>query len=168
MVHLIFLVLFALAAYHNPPLLFKFLKAKLDQGAQPHALGQDHPNPPWKLPSTTASSNTSVRRNNPTGVNLAGVSAYTSRSATRVPPKTTPSATLFSSERKAILSTTKQRDRPPPMVGVFWYSNNTRKKNTDEPPTKPKIPPSPNIDPLHKPTTMMTTRQATKAQEACE
>jgi hypothetical protein len=54
------------------------------------------------------------------------------------------------------------------MVGVFWYSHNTRKKDTNEPPTKPEIPPAPNNDPLHKPTSMMTTRRATKAQEARE
>jgi hypothetical protein len=168
MVHLIFLILFAIAACHNPPLPFKFLKAKLDQGAQPHALRQDHPDPPWTLPSTAASSNTSVRWNDPTWVNLAGASAYKSRSATRVPPEATPSATLFSSERKTILSTTKQRYCPPLTVGVFWYSHNTRKKDTDEPPTKPEIPPAPNIDPLHKPTIMMMTRRATKAQEARE
>ncbi len=54
------------------------------------------------------------------------------------------------------------------MVGVFWYSHNTRKKDTDKPPTKPEIPPAPNINPLHKPTNMMTTRRATNAQEARE
>ncbi len=54
------------------------------------------------------------------------------------------------------------------MVGVFWYSHNMRKKDTNKPPTKPEIPPAPNIDLLHKPTTMMTTHRATKAQEARE
>ncbi len=168
MVHLIFLVLFASQHTAIPPSHSSSSKPNWTKAHDRMPSGKIIPTPCGHLPSTAKSLNTSVRWNDPTWVNLAGASAYTSRSATRVPPKTTPSATLFSLERKAILSTTKQRDRPPPMVGAFWYSHNTCKKDTDEPPKKPEIPPAPNIDPLHKPATMMMTRRATKAQEACK
>jgi hypothetical protein len=150
MVHIIFLVI--LAACHNPSLQSEICNTKLDLGARPYARKKNHPDPPWILPklSTAASLNISMRLTDPSWANPAGASVSISKSATRLPPKTTPSALPFYSGKRATLSTKKQRVTPLQRGGVFWSSGKTSVKEINDLPTKPQPPPAPNIDLLTK------------------
>ncbi len=55
-----------------------------------------------------------------------------------MPPETTPSATLFSSERKAILSTTKQSDKTRDPTCPKYQSITQADNHDDDPPDKKK------------------------------
>jgi hypothetical protein len=146
MVHLIFLA--ALAACHNPPSLFANHTAELDLGAGLYTQEQDHPDPPGKPPKlfSTISLNTSARWKDPSWVNPARASKFTSRSAIGVSPETTPSVLPFSSGKRVTSAMRKQRVIPPWTGGVFWYFGNLSNKEIDKLPMKPSLPPAPNID----------------------
>jgi hypothetical protein len=145
MVHLIFIV--ALAAWHNFSLLLQICNGTLDLSAGPYIRKQDHPIP--KLLNAILL-NTFLRLINPSWVNPAGAFASISKSATRLPPETIPSAPPSYLGKRATLSTKKQRVTLLQMGGACWYSGNTSIKEFDMLPTDPQPPPASNIDLLTK------------------
>jgi hypothetical protein len=141
MVPLIFLV--ALVACHNLSLLLKICNGNLDLRAGPYIRKQDHPIPELL---TAASLNTFTRSINPSWVNLVRASVSTSKSATRLHPKITPSAPPSYLGKRAPSLTTKQSIILLQTGGAFWYSGKTSIKEINNLPMEPHPPLAPNID----------------------
>jgi hypothetical protein len=141
MVPLIFLV--ALITCHNLSLLPKICNGELDLIAGPYIHKHDHPIPEFL---TAVSLNTFVRLINPSWVNPTGASVSTSKSATRLLPKITPSALPSSSGKGATSLIIKQRVILPQTGGAFWYSDKTSIKEINNLATEPHPPLAPNID----------------------
>jgi hypothetical protein len=141
MVPLIFLV--ALIACHNLSLLPEICNSELDLSAGPYVRKQDHPIPELL---TTASLNTVTRLINPSWVNPAGASISTSKSATRLLPKITPSAPPSSLGKRTTSLTANQRVILLQMGGAFWYSGKMSIKEINYLPKEPHPPLAPNID----------------------
>jgi hypothetical protein len=124
-------------------LLLQICNGTLDISAGTYVRKQDHPI--LKL-LNAVSLNTFARLISPSWVNPAGASASISKSATRLPPETTPSAPPSYLGRRATLLTKKQRVALLQMGGACWYSGNTSIKEFDKLPMDPQPPPAPNND----------------------